>query len=161
MWTTISIVICSILLVIGLVGAIVPLIPGVPIAWVGLFIYAIATGFERISIAAIVIFFVLMLLTVLLDFLAPMLGASKYRASRWGITGAFLGFIVGIFVLGIWGIILGPLVGAFLGELIARRKPKQALGSAFGAFLGFIAGVLFKVILVLVMAGFFIASFIS
>jgi uncharacterized protein YqgC (DUF456 family) len=161
MWTTVSIIICSIFMIVGLLGAVVPLIPGVPIAWLGLFIYAIATGFERISIAVTVIFFVLMLLTVLLDFLAPMLGASKYRASRWGIIGAFLGFIVGIFVLGFWGIIFGPLVGAFLGELIARKKPKQALGSALGAFLGFIAGVLFKIILVLIMAGFFIASFIS
>jgi uncharacterized protein YqgC (DUF456 family) len=161
MGTTVAIVICSILLLIGLLGAIIPFIPGVPIAWVGLFIYAITTGFDRISIAATVVFFVLMLLTVVLDIVAPMLGAKKYKASKFGVLGAFLGFIIGIFVLGFWGIILGPLVCAFLGELIARREPKQALGSAFGTFVGFIAGILFKTILVLIMAGFFIASLIS
>jgi uncharacterized protein YqgC (DUF456 family) len=159
MWTTVSIIICSILLLAGLVGAFVPVLPGVPIAWLGLFIYALVTGFERISIAAIVVFFVLMLLTFILDFTAPMLGAKKYRASKFGIIGAFLGFVIGIIVLGFWGIILGPLLGAFLGELIARGRPKQALGSALGAFLGFIAGTLFKFVLVLVMIGFFIASF--
>jgi uncharacterized protein YqgC (DUF456 family) len=159
MGTTVSIIVCSILLVAGLGGAIVPALPGVPLAWLGLFIYALATGFERISIAAIVVFFVLMLFTLILDITAPLLGAKKYRASKFGIIGAFLGFVVGIFVLGLWGIILGPLLGAFLGELIARGKPKQALGSALGTFLGFIAGTLFKTVLVLVMVGFFIASF--
>jgi len=70
----------------------------------------------------------------------------------------FFGFTVGIFALGFWGIILGPFIGALLGELIAGRKPKQALGSAIGTFLGFVAGTLFKVIVILIMAGFFIAS---
>ena len=72
--------------------------------------------------------------------------------------GAFLGFAAGIFTLSFWGIILGSFIGAFLGELVARRKPKQALGSALGAFLGLIAGTLFKIIVSLVMVGFFIAS---
>ena len=161
MWTVVSIVVCSIRLVFGLVGALVPAIPGVPIAWLGFFIYAIATGFERISVVTVVIFFILMLLTLVLDFVAPMLGAKKYRASKLGIAGAFLGFVAGIFLLGFWGIIVGPLVGAFLGELIASRKPGQALGSALGAFLGFISGALVKIVLILVMAGFFIASFIN
>lgn len=99
-----------------------------------------------------------MVITLVLDFVAPMLGAKKYRASKFGIFGALLGFITGIFALGLWGIILGPLVGAFLGELLARRRPKQAFGSALGAFLGFVAGTLFRIIVILVMAGFFIAS---
>lgn len=158
MGTTASIILCSILMVVGLLGVILPVLPGVPLAWLGLFIYALVTGFERISVATIVIFFVLMVLALVLDFVAPMLGAKKYQASKFGVIGAFLGFVVGIFVLGFWGIILGPLFGAFLGELIARGRPKQALGSALGAFLGFIAGTLFKVVLILVMAGFFIAS---
>jgi len=145
-------------MVAGLVGVLLPVLPGVPLSWLGLFIYAIGTGFERISIATVVVFFILTVLTLALDFVAPMLGAKKYRASKFGVIGAFLGFTVGIFVLGFWGIILGPFVGALLGELIARRKPTQALGSALGAFIGFIAGTLFKIVVILVMFGFFIAS---
>ncbi len=155
---TASIIICSILIIVGLLGVVLPVLPGIPLAWLGLFIYALATGFERISIAAVIVFFLLMLITLVLDFVAPMLGARKYRASKLGTIGAFLGFIAGVFAFGLWGIILGPIAGAFLGELLARGKPKQAFGSAFGAFLGFVAGALFKVIVILVMAGFFIVS---
>ena len=158
MGTVALIILCSVLMAVGLLGVVLPVLPGIPLAWLGLFIYALGTGFERISIATVVVFFILMVLTLVLDFAAPMLGAKKYKASKFGVIGAFLGFPVGIFVLGFWGIILGPFVGAFLGELIARRKPKQALGSALGAFLGFVAGTLFKIIVILIMAGFFIAS---
>jgi len=151
-------ILCSVLMVVGLLGVVLPILPGVPLAWLGLFIYALGTDFQRISIATVVVFFILTVLTLVLDFAAPMLGARKYRASKFGVFGAFLGFTVGIFVLGFWGIILGPFVGALLGELIVGRKPKQALGSALGAFLGLVAGTLFKIILILIMAGFFIAS---
>lgn len=158
MGTVALIVICSLLMVTGLLGVVLPILPGIPLAWLGLFIYAIGTGFERISIATVVIFAILTVFALLLDFLAPMLGAKRYRASKLGVFGAFLGFTVGIFALGFWGIILGPFIGALLGELIAGRRPTQALRSAFGTFLGFVAGTLFKVIIILVMAGFFIAS---
>ncbi len=151
-------VICFILMAVGLAGVFLPILPGVPLAWLGLFIYAIGTGFERISILATVIFFVLMLVTLALDFIAPMLGAGKYKASKWGIAGTFVGFIVGIFTLGIWGIILGPFIGAFLGELIARRPTGQAFKSASGALLGFIAGSLIKVIFIFIMLGVVISS---
>ena len=158
MGTVALIIVCSVLMVVGLLGVVLPVLPGIPLSWLGLFIYALGTGFERISIATVVVFFILTVLTLVLDFAAPVLGAKKYRASKFGVFGAFLGFTVGIFVLGFWGIILGPFIGALLGELIARRKPKQALGSALGTFLGFVVGTLFKVIVILIMAGFFIAS---
>ena len=142
----------------GLLGVVLPLLPGSPLSWLGLFIYAIGTGFERISVTVVVIFFILTVLALVLDLVAPMLGAQKYKASKLGILGAFLGFTVGVFVLGPWGIILGPLIGALLGELIAGKRIEQALRSALGAFLDFLAGTLFKIVLILVMAGFFIAS---
>ena len=158
MGNTVAIILCSVLMITGLLGVILPVLPGVPLAWLGLLIYALFTGFETISITKVVVFFVLMVFTLLLDFTAPLLGAKKYRASKFGIFGAFLGFAIGIFAFGFWGVILGPLIGAFLGELLVGRKPKQAFGSALGAFLGFVAGTLFKIIVILVMAGFFIAS---
>ena len=146
-------------MVIGALGVVLPVLPGIPLAWLGLFIYALATGFEEISVSVVVVFFILMVLSLVLDFLAPLLGAKKYRASALGVIGAFIGTILGIFVLGFWGIIFGPLVGAFMGELIASGKPGPAFGSAVGAFLGLVAGSLVKLTLILVMAGFFIASF--
>ena len=101
MGTIALIIVCSILMVVGLAGVVLPLLPGIPLSWLGFFIYAIGTGFERISITIVVIFFILMLLTLVMDFVAPMLGARRYKASRLGVFSAFLGFTVGIFVFNI------------------------------------------------------------
>ena len=143
---------------VGLLGVVLPILPGIPLAWLGLFIYAIGTGFERISVLTVVIFAIITILALVLDLLAPMLGAKKYQASKFGIIGASIGLIVGIIVFGFWGIILGPFLGALLFELIASRRPKIALGAALGTLIGFIVGSLFKIIIILIMAGFFIAS---
>ena len=144
-------------MLVGLLGVVLPILPGIPLSWLGLFIYAIGTGFERISVTMVVVFFVLMLISLAIDFFAPMLGARKYKASRLGIWLAFVGAMVGIF-FGIWGIILGPFVGALVGELISGKGTKQAFGSALGTFIGMILGSLLKIVIILVMAGFFIAS---
>ena len=139
MTTVLLAVLCSVLMLVGLIGVFAPVLPGIPLAWLGLFIYAIGTGFERISILTVIVLFVLMVLVMAVDFLAPMLGAKKYKASKYGIVGAFLGLIVGIIVFGFWGIIIGPFVGAFSFELMAKRQLKGAFKSAIGTFVGFIA----------------------
>jgi uncharacterized protein YqgC (DUF456 family) len=87
-----------------------------------------------------------------------LLGAKKHKASKVGITGAFIGLTIGIFILGFWGIITGPFLGALLGELVAKKSPGQALKSAIGTFIGFIAGNLLQIIVILIMAGFFLVS---
>ena len=158
MSTVLFAILCSILMIVGLVGVFAPILPGIPLAWLGFFIYAIGTGFERISITLVVVFFVLMVLIMVIDFIAPMLGAKKYEASKYGIAGAFIGLIAGIIIFGFWGIILGPFIGAFIVELIVKRRPKGALKAAMGTFIGFLAGTLLKVIFILIMGGFFIAS---
>ena len=158
MGTVLLAILCSVLMVVAIVGVFVPVIPGVPLAWLGLFIYAIGTGFERISVATIVVFSVLTVLIMLIDFLAPMLGAKIYEASRYGILGAFIGLIVGLIVFSFWGIIIGPFIGAFIAELIVKRRPKGAFKSAAGTLVGFIASTLIKTIYILIMIGFFIAS---
>lgn len=150
--------ICSILMLVGLVGIFAPILPGIPVAWLGLFIYAIGTGFERISVVTIIVFAAITALILILDALAPMLGAKKFHASRYGVLGAFLGMIIGVIFLGFWGIIVGPFLGAFLFEWLAKRKAKGALKAAFGTFIGYVVGALVKVIFILIMAGFFIAS---
>lgn len=158
MLTVFVAIICAVLLLVGLAGVILPILPGIPLAWLGLFIYAIGTGFDRISLTTTIVFLVLTLLALALDFVLPMLGAKKYKASRLGVFGAFVGFTVGIFILGIWGVILGPAIGALIGELLSKKKPRQALRASLGTLLGFLTGALLKVVIILTMAGFFIAS---
>lgn len=144
------------LMTLGFAGVFLPFLPGAPIAWLGIFLYGYFTKFETISLAAILIFLGLVILTVVLDFIAPILGAKSYRASRYGIFGSFLGLLVGTFALGPIGIIVGPFVGAFLGELLSKKEPAQALKSSFGTLIGFLAGALIKTIIIFIMLGFFI-----
>lgn len=152
-------VLCFILLAAGALGVILPVLPGIPLAWLGLFVYALATGFENITVLTIIVFLVLSLLTLLVDFIAPMLGAKKYKAGKLGMLGALVGSIVGVLALGFWGIILGPLAGAIIGEIIASRgNLKQSFGSGIGTMVGCVFGSLFKLVLILVMAGFFVAA---
>jgi uncharacterized protein len=158
MLTIIFAVISIILVLIGLTGTILPFIPGVPIAWLGLFVFAIGTGFKRISLGTAMVFFVIMLLTFAIDFFAPMLGARKNKASKWGIIGASIGTVLGVITLGLWGIVLGPFLGAMLGELISGKEHGQALKAAFGTLIGVILGNLLKVTVVLIMLGFLISS---
>jgi len=158
MWDILLIILCFLLMLAGLAGVVLPILPGIPLAWLGLFIYAIVTGFENISIATVVVFFVLTVLALLLDFLAPVLGAKKYKASKWGVLGSFIGLTAGIIVFGFWGIIIGPFVGAFLAEFLARRQFNIALKSAIGTIIGFLAGTMLKIILIFIMMGFLIAA---
>ena len=157
MLTVFLAILCAVCLLVGFAGVVLPILPGIPLSWLGLFIYAIGTGFERVSVTVVIVFFVLMLLSLVIDFFAPLLGAKKYKASKWGAFGAFLGMTVGIF-FGVWGIVFGPFAGALLGEFIAGKRVKQAFGSAAGTFIGMIMGSLLKLVIILVMAGFFIAS---
>ena len=149
--------VCALFLLLGLLGVVLPILPGIPLSWLGLLIYAAGTGFERMSLTEIVVFGLLTLVSLAIDFFAPMLGAKKYKASRLGILGAFAGITLGVF-LGIWGIIFGPFVGALMGEFLAGKGTKQAFGSATGTFTGMMLGSLLKIVIILVMAGFFIAS---
>lgn len=158
METAIFAIICAILLLVGLVGVVMPYLPGIPVAWLGLFIYAIGTGWERISVTTIIVFAAITVFALLLDFIAPLLGAKKYKASKWGIIGASIGLLLGIIIFQVWGIIVGPLLGALVGELISGKPAEQAFKSALGTFVGFIFGSLMKIVLILVMAGFFIVS---
>jgi len=153
-------IIASVLLLVGLIGIVAPILPGIPLAFVGFLTYAIGTGFERISLVTAVVFGVVMVLILVLDFFAPALGAQKYRASRWAILGAMLGTIVGVIVFNVWGIILGPLLGAFIVEYIAKRNGAVAIRSAAGALVGFLAGALVKMVYLFVMAGFLISSWL-
>jgi uncharacterized protein YqgC (DUF456 family) len=158
METVIFAIICAVLIIVGLLGVILPFLPGIPVAWLGLFIYAIGTDWERISVTTVIVFAALTVFALLLDYIAPLLGAKKYKAGKWGIIGASIGLLLGIIIFQMWGIILGPLLGALIGELVAGKPADQAFKSAFGTLVGFLFGSLMKVVLILVMAGFFIVS---
>lgn len=143
---------------VGFLGMFLPFIPGVPLAWLGFFIYAYAHQFEPISLTTVLVFLGLTLLTLVTDVVAPLIGAKRYHASKFGVAGSSLGLIFGLLTLGPLGIIAGPFLGAFIGEIAAGRRAAEAAHSAVGTFVGFLAGSLIKLIVILVMLGFFIVA---
>jgi uncharacterized protein YqgC (DUF456 family) len=140
----------------GLVGCVLPVIPGIPIIWLSAFAFGFLTDFEFIGRDYLLIFGILSAVSLLLDWIAGVYGAKKLGASRWGMLGAFVGMIVGVIVGTIPGLIIGPLIGAVVFELLAGKKSGMALKAGFGTFLGFLAGVVMKFGLGIVMIAVFV-----
>ncbi|MBX4186669.1 MAG: DUF456 domain-containing protein [Candidatus Doudnabacteria bacterium] len=148
--------ISGLLILLGTLGAVLPFLPGLPLAFVGLALFAWFS--KAVSIWAIAFFAVLILLTVLVDVLAPAIAASGKKASSGGILGAIIGGIIGIFVLGPIGIVLGPFVGAFIGEIANASSTDKALKVAWSSMLGLVIGSLFKLLVGTVMFIYFVVG---
>lgn len=131
------------LVLVGFIGSILPIIPGPPISWAGLLLlkwtgYANDHGAAYENTLWILLFFVV--LVTILDYVVPIMGTKKYGGSKRGVWGATIGVVVGLF-FGPLGIIIGPFLGAFIGEITTGKKEKQALRAAWGSFMGFLLGV--------------------
>lgn len=146
----------AICLLIGTVGCVVPVLPGVILAWAGL-LSAYFSHYCNIPTILLVATGITTAIISVLDNMIPIYLTKKTGGSKAGMWGSTIGLIVGIFV-GPWGIVLGPFAGALVGELIHdNRDMKRAIKSASGAFLGFLLGTGLK----LVLCGFLIWIFIE
>lgn len=141
---------------LGLIGSVMPFLPGPPLALIGLVIYGYAGDFQIVSLRAIIVFAALTLFSAVFDFAAPALFAKGYKASRYGMYGALLGGVFGAVLLGPLGIIAGPFAGGFVGEYYAVRNTKKAWRAAWAAFVGFVVGGLVKILITLSMAGYLV-----
>lgn len=128
----------------GVVGCIVPFIPGPPLSFLSLLILSWAYQWEPFSGFFLIIMGLVTVLLTVLEYLIPAGGAKKYGASKAGIWGSFLGMPLGLLFFPPWGILVGGIVGAFLGELIAGKEGNAALRASWGVFIGYIAGTALK-----------------
>ena len=147
------------LVIVGLLGTVLPVIPGSLFVFGGLLLAAWADGFTRVGTVALVIIGVLGLLSWGADFVATVLGAKRVGASPQALVGATLGGAFGLF-LGLPGMILGPFVGAVAGELIARRELVRAGKVGLGTWLGLVAAAVVKVIIAFMMIATFLAFYL-
>lgn len=150
------------LMLVGLAGTVMPLLPGVPLMLLGMIIAAWIGDFTRIGPWTLAILAALTLLAVVVDLGAAALGAKRVGASRQAVLGAGVGTVVGIF-LGLPGLILGPFIGAVAGELLARRRltraeTQAALNIGIGAWIGFVIGTVAKLAVAFTMLGVFAAA---
>jgi uncharacterized protein len=141
----------------GLVGLVLPAIPGAPLIFAGLLLAAWAEDFVYVGLWTIVALAVLALLTYGIDLWATMFGAKKFGASRKAVIGAIIGSIVGIF-LGFPAVIFGPFIGAVIGELLAQKNLRQATRAGIGATIGLVLGAALKLSIALAMIAVFVVA---
>ncbi len=142
-------------LVIAVLGSVLPALPGPPVAYVGMILFHL-TDRIQFTPAQLITWAVLVVLVQVLDYIIPMLGSKYAGGTKWGSWGCVIGTVVGIF-FSPWGIVLGPFLGAVVGELLGDKNLKYALKSGIGSLLGFLFGTVIK----LMLCGYFIWQFIA
>lgn len=147
------------LMLAGIAGSILPVLPGTPLCYAALLIQQLRTD-KPFSFKFLMVWAVIVGVVLLLDYLVPIYGTKRFGGSKYGIWGCSLGFLAA-FWLGPWGIILGPFIGAFIGEFIANKNSQQALKAALGSFAGFLFGTLIKLVTAFVMAYYLFMSVYS
>ncbi len=143
-------------LILGLVGCFAPILPGPPISFLGLLLLH-WTRFGQFTPNILWMFAILTVIVTIIDYFIPLWGTRKWGGSGAGVTGATIGLLLGFFFPPI-GIILGPFLGAVVGELMAGKKSHEAFKAGMGAFIGFVLGTAIKMALVFVMVYYFIAE---
>lgn len=149
--------IAAILVVAGIAGLVLPGIPGAAVLFAGLVLAAWIEDFTFAGIGTLTILAVLAFLTYVVDFMAGILGAKHFGASRRAMAGAMLGALLGLF-FGLPGLLLGPFIGAFVGEFSVRRHLGAAGRAGVGATVGLALGVAAKLALALSMLAVFAAA---
>ena len=154
MWSTILIVIAIILAVVGIIGSIVPGLPGPPLSWIGLLLAFLShkMGGADMTLTSVLIWLAVTVIVSILDYTVPAKFTKLAGGSKAGSRGALIGMIIGIFLTPI-GMIPCSLAGAFLAEMFQENKSaSQAFKAALGTFAGFLVGTGMKLIVSVTMA---------
>lgn len=139
------VILCGIFVVVGLLGSVLPVLPGPALSWVGILILHF-TSYADFSNGFLIGTAVAMVVISVLDYFIPIWGTKRFGGTKSGVTGSTVGLVAGLFFPPL-GIILGPFLGALIGEILANRKEfKKAVRSATGSFLGFLLGTGLKLI---------------
>ena len=153
------IVIGAILLVLGIVGSFVPVLPGPPLSYLSLLLLQF-TSYHPFTARFLVIWAIVAAAIVILDYVIPVYGTKVFGGSKKGQWGALIGVFFGIFFFPPIGIIVGPFLGALVGEMLAGKQSGEAFKAAFGSFLGFLAGTFMKLAVSLIFAYHFISALV-
>ena len=147
-----------VLVIVGIAGSVLPALPGVPMVFAGLLLAAWVDDFQRVSLWVVGLLGFLTLISIVVDFAATALGAQRVGATRWAILGAAIGTLAGV-VLGIPGLILGPFIGAVIGEMLSHGEFQKATRAGLATWMGLIFGTLAKIALAFTMLGVFALAY--
>jgi len=148
-----------ILLILGIIGCLVPVLPGPPLTYLGLILLHF-TKFADFSSAFLIVMAAIAVVVTILDYIVPVWGTKKFGGSKYGTRGAAVGLVIGLF-LGPPGIIIGPFIGAVVGELIFKDDMKYAIKAGFGSLLGFLTGIGLKLAASFIMTFYFVKEWIA
>lgn len=150
-------ILCVALILAGLAGTVLPVLPGTLLVWGGVVLGAWIDDFTRVGVTTLVVVTVLAVLAWGLDYVAGLMGAKKVGASKLALLGAAAGTVVGLF-MGLVGVLFMPLVGAAAGEYLARKDQTRAVKVGVATWVGIMVGLIAKVVLAFIMVGIFLAS---
>ncbi len=147
------------ILLAGIIGCVVPVVPGPVLGYASLIVVSFGFGWTVFPTTTLIVMGVLTVVATVLDYLIPALMGKKYGASRHGTVGSVLGMLIGMLVFPPFGIIVGAFLGAVIGELVKdRSKTKESMRVGFGVVLGTLLNMLVKLSLTGVMAFFFVSG---
>ena len=144
-------IIVILLAFLGLVGTILPFLPGTPLILLAAVVYGLAFGFNRIGSGIYIALGALTLLSLLVDYLTTSLGARSLGASKAGMVGAVLGALFGFALGNLPGLLAGPFLGAFLAETLWGKGAKGSFKAGLGAAVGILGGMVVRFLLALAM----------
>jgi uncharacterized protein YqgC (DUF456 family) len=150
-------ILCAALILVGLAGTVLPVLPGTILVWGGIVLGAWIDDFTRVSMTTVVVVSVLAVLAWGLDYVAGLMGAKKAGASKQALIGAAAGTVLGLF-MGLIGVLFMPLVGAALGEYLAQKDQTRAMKVGVSTWIGIMVGLIAKVVLAFIMVGIFGAA---
>lgn len=159
MLDTVLIVVAGICMVAGIVGSVVPVLPGPPISYVGILILHL-TKEHSFSTPFLLLYAVVIIMVTLLDYILPIYTAKRSKGSKYGVWGSAIGMVLGLFLFPPLGVIVGPVVGAFAGELISRKNAGQATKAAAWSVIGFLAGTGLKLVVTGMMTYHFVKAIV-
>ena len=151
---TLYYVLSGVLILAGIAGTVLPALPGLPLVFAGMALAAWAGDFQEVGVPMLVLLGLLTVLSLVVDFLATMLGAKRVGASRLALVGSVIGTLVGLF-FGPIGLFAGPFLGALVGELIHGRQIHAAAKVGLGTWVGIVVGTVLKLGLAFAMLGLF------
>lgn len=148
---------CALLILAGLAGTVLPMLPGTLLVWGGIVLGAWIDDFTRVGITSVVIVTVVAVLAWVLDYAAGLMGAQKAGASKLALLGAAVGTVLGL-LMGLVGVLFMPFVGAAVGEYLAQKDQTRAVKVGFATWVGIMVGLIAKVVLAFIMVGIFITA---
>lgn len=156
---TTAFVIALLVMLVGVAGTFLPALPGIPLIWLAMLGYGLLEGFQAMTPSFLGVTLLVVILAQVAEHYAKAWGAKRYGAGRAGTWGAVIGSIAGLFFMPV-GLLLGPFLGAFLGELVSGRRADEAVRAGLGGLIGVLGSIVVNVVLALTLTVAFVVKVI-